>query len=199
MKELSQFILCNGKVPVAPTGGTIDPHDPANWLSYTDACNAAELLNLKVGFVFTSSDPYWFLDIDHCVTAENQWSPLAKSLMSAFSGACVEVSQSGEGLHIFGSGQVPEHSCKNKEYGIEFYHEGRFVLLNSDISNVNTDLRLNFDTQVQWLVDSYFKPIEGQGIEWRNSPVVEWNGPEDDDMLIAKMCKSKSARVIFGG
>jgi hypothetical protein len=197
MKQLKQFILCNGKVPVAPTGYRIDPHNPANWMSYEDAKAGAGLMSWGVGFVFTSSDPYWFVDIDHC--AENgEWNQVAKNMLAAFPGACVEVSQSGEGLHIFGSGQVPEHSCKNKQWGVELYHESRFALLNSDLDNgdPNTDHSAN----LRWLVDNYFPPGATTPDEvWRTEPVAAWNGPTDDAVLLDKMLKSGGAKAAFGG
>tara|TARA_R110000744_G_scaffold85683_1_gene167397 strand:+ start:893 stop:1483 length:591 start_codon:yes stop_codon:yes gene_type:complete len=196
MKELNQWILCNGKTPVAPTGGLINPHDPKHHMSYVDTVTASGLMKLGVGFVFTSSDPYWFLDIDHCLI-DGKWSPIAQSLMEAFPGACMEVSSGGDGIHIFGKGEVPEHSSKNKEHGIEFYDTGRFVLVNSDLSH--GDYNSEHPEMVQWLVNSYFQPKIGQSVEWRNSPVPEWNGIEDDAMLITKMRGSKSARQVFGG
>ncbi len=196
MRSLNQFILCNGKVPVSSAGYTIDPHDPSNWMSYDDAYTSASLLGRGIGFVFTSNDPYWFLDIDHCAI-DGQWSPLAQQMFSTFGNACVEVSSSGEGIHMFGTGSVPVHSCKNKEYGMEFYTEGRFVLLNSDLTNGNYDF--DYTQNIQWLVDSYFPPNEAEEIGWRNSPVSEWDGIEDDNSLLNKMLQHKSARSIFGG
>lgn len=197
MKQLNQFILCNGKVPVAPEGHTIDPHNPSNWMSYEQAKMGADMMNWGIGFVFTSSDPYWFLDIDHCREG-NDWSKVAQSLVEVFPGACVEVSQSGEGLHIFGSGTIPEHSCKNKEWGVELYHEGRFALLNSDLDN--GDPNTDHTTSLQWLVDNYFPPgAVSDTSSWRTDPVPEWNGPTDDAVLLDKMLKSGGAKAAFGG
>ena len=58
-------------------------------------------------------------------------------MCQAFAGAAVEVSQSGRGLHIFGTGTIPPHACKNIEQGMELYHEGRFVLLSGNQASGN--------------------------------------------------------------
>ena len=103
MRNLKQFILCNGKIPVHPEGYKIDAHNPVNHMSWDAVKIAANAVNYSIGFVFISADPYWFLDIDHAREGD-KWSELAVSLCNAFPGAHIEVSQSGEGLHIFGSG-----------------------------------------------------------------------------------------------
>jgi primase-polymerase (primpol)-like protein len=35
--------------------------------------------------------------------------------------------------------------------------------------------------------------------EWRDEPVAEWSGPDNDDELIALMCRSAGAGAAFGG
>lgn len=195
--EYNQFILCklvplgNGKsdkIPVDINGHHINPHDPANWLSHDYAIMAAQTLGLHVGFVFTANDPFWFIDIDHCIV-DGQQTPIAKQLTETFQGAAVELSASGTGLHIFGCAKVPEHAKKNKQYGIEFYSEGRFVLLTG--VGATGEVWLGWNDHIRWLVETYFpnRVVEG-GIEWRNEPVPEWSGPEDDDQLIDKIKNS---------
>ena len=112
----------------------------------------------------------------------------------------MEVSQSGEGIHIFGSGAVPEHSCKNKNLGIEFYHTGRFALL-GDPESTHGDPNIDFTEQVAWLVNMYFRPNEITEAEWSNIPVAEYGGPETKEEIVAKMMSSTraSAQEVFGG
>ena len=180
-------------MPVDINGNAVNPHDPSQWMSRLEADNYAELLGLGVGFVFTNNDPYWFLDLDHCIV-DGGYTPIAEQLLEAFTGAYVEVSTSGEGLHLFGQGTVPPHSCKNKTYGIELYTEGRFVLLTG--TNATGTWDLDWSQHMQWLVDNYFPPAEVvEGQEWNN------NEPEiSDDVLIGKMCNRKAtAAQVFGG
>ena len=183
-----QFILCRGKLPVDIYGHNIDPHTPANWMSREQADGYAKLLSLDVGYVFTADGPYWFIDIDHQLD-----SPIAKKLLEVFDGCYVEVSQSGEGYHIFGTGKAPEHSCKNKTYNIEFYTEGRFVLL------TGTDARgsWNHDCShlLPWLTDNYFPPsVVVPGSEWTDKPAEI-----EDEILIEKMLNTRTtAAQAFG-
>jgi len=193
--DYPQFILCQEKIPVNPAGETINPHDSANWMGHEEACSYSELLSLGVGFVFTAADPFWFLDLDHCMEdGRFVYNPIAQQMTEVFDGAAFEVSTSKTGVHFFGCGTVPPHSSKNKEYGIEFYTEGRFVLLTGD--GAHGDVWLDWSEKLPWLVDSYFPPKAIQiSEEWRDTPVPEWNGITDDEVLIAKLMQQKK----FGG
>src|SRR5690606_29826978 len=97
------------------TGWTHDPTDPAGWGTFEDAtrCPGAD----GVAFTFTRDDPFWFLDIDNALTG-GQWSELSQTLCGALTGCAVEVSQSGAGLHVFGTGYVPPHGCRNDRLGL---------------------------------------------------------------------------------
>jgi primase-polymerase (primpol)-like protein len=137
------------KFPCNLAGQIVSAHDPANWLDATtaEAAAAAYGPGYGVGFAFTESDPFWFLDIDECRlgdgTPENPftWSPLAQQLCGLLAGCAIEISQSGRGLHIFGTGRPPAHGCTNKALGLEFYHTGRFAALTGTnaIGNAATD------------------------------------------------------------
>jgi hypothetical protein len=187
-----QFVLCDDKVPVDAQGTPVNPHAPEYWMSADMAIGMADSLGLGVGFVFTKDDPFWFLDIDHCSIGAD-WSGNAHSFMNAFAGCAMEISTSGEGLHIFGTGEIPPHSSKNKEYGIELYTEGRFVLLtgNGACGDAQT-----VTANGPWLVENYFPPKEASAsAEWRSTPVPEWNGITEDAVLIAKL----KQQTKFGG
>lgn len=204
--EYKQFILWTVverhnkkiKLPINPlTLKHCDPHDPTVWVDATTAVTAANLYGDEygVGFVFTENDPFFFLDIDHCAI-DGQWSPLANTLMTLLPGAAVEVSTSGEGLHIFGRGVCPEHRCKNIPLGIELYTEERFVALTGNaVGDANTDCTATLTT----LVNQYFPPRTLlSDATWTNQPSPEWKGPTDDNELINKALNSKSAAAAFG-
>lgn len=175
------------------TGDKTDAHNPQAWTDLQTAIDAAQAHGGGVGFVFTAGDPFFFLDIDHCKEPSGNWSPLAMQLIGMLPGAAIEVSQSGEGLHIFGTGTVPEHACKNTPLGIELYTEGRFVALTGDraMGWAATDC----SAAMPGLVAQYFPPnaaMTGAAAIWTAEPVPEWQGPEDDAELIAKARKSRS-------
>lgn len=172
--------------------------DPTTW---TDANTAISLASLcgdqfGVGFFFTKNDPFFFLDIDGCLDRET-WSPVAMDLMGRLDGAAVEISQSGTGLHIFGQGLCPDHSCKNIPLGLELYTERRFVAL----TGTNVVGSADFDCSIALtpLVTNYFPPKIAVGPEeWTTEPVEKWNGFKDDEKLIKKALKSKSTASMFG-
>jgi hypothetical protein len=153
-----------------------------------------------VGFEFLPSDPFWFLDIDNCLTQDGAtWSPLATALISALPGAAVEVSQSGRGLHIIGSGTPPAHGCKNIPLGLEFYHEGRFVALTGThaVGSAATDLSHLLPS----LVGQFFPlqtGVDGAPAEWTDAPCDTWHGPIDDATLLERALRSGSAASVFG-
>ncbi len=188
------------KFPVDKTGKKIDSQDATNWMTFGDASLAAHRLSAGygVGFVFTKNDPYFFIDIDNCLTPDGTWSPLAVELCGAFPGAAVEVSSSGKGLHIFGRGTAPSHVCKNTTLNIELYTSGRFVALTGTnlIGNVATD----HTEPLQRIVDKYFTaaPVQPVCGTWTYEPVKQWRGPTDDDDLIDRMLRSKSIKAAFG-
>jgi hypothetical protein len=185
------------KLPVNPaTGLQVTAHDTGAWMSYDAAASAAVTLGAGygAGFVFADSDPFFFLDIDHC--AENgAWSPLAQEIMASLPGAAIEVSQSGTGLHIFGRGACPPHACKNQPLGIELYTEKRFVALTG--SGVVGDASTDCSPHLAGVVAKWFPPkIFANNDGWTSEPCEGSYPIEDDDELIEKACNTAS---MFGG
>jgi len=54
---------------------------------------------------------------------------LALSILARFPGAAVELSHSGQGLHIFGRAAPMAHGKRNAALNLELYTEGRFCAL----------------------------------------------------------------------
>lgn len=184
-----------GKMPLKGSGGA---HNPDLWTDHATAIRAAELFGntYGVGFVFTQADPFFFLDIDNCAV-NGQWSETARALCGYFAGAAIEVSQSGRGLHVIGTGKPPPHACRNEAYGLEFYSDGRFVALTGNAAS--GDAAMNCAHLLPGFVAQLFPPQHGEGFhEWTTSPAPDWRGPEDDAELIRRACRSKSAAAAFG-
>lgn len=163
-----------------PEHGVVNAHDPAHWLSADDALMQLSLMGdgYCLGFVFTANDPFWFLDIDSAWNGSN-WSDLATSLCQRLQGAAVELSQSGTGLHLFGTGTVPAHGCKNVAQHLELYTEGRFVAL----TGVHASGLASWDGSAAMpaIVAEYFPGgTERIEQEWSNQP-IEAYGPERPD------------------
>lgn len=172
--------------------------DPAAWTSADNAIAIAMALGSDhgVGFFFTANDPFWFIDIDGCLMPNGEWSPVALDLVDRTRGCAVEVSQSGKGLHIFGTGAVPDHACKNIAAGLELYTESRFVALTGTRAAGNASLPGAMDG----VVAQYFTPtVTARDATWTNEPTPEYTPFDDDDKLIKAAIKSKSAANKFGG
>jgi len=192
----------NGKVdklPLNPRNGQVcNAHDKAAHVTAEEAFATG----MRVAFVFTDDDPFFFIDIDDAMTVEG-WSDVAKQICATFAGCGIEVSQSNTGMHIFGvipPGDHP-HGCNNKTLGTQFYTSDRFVAL----TGVNTvgDVGYSPDVAVykNW-ISEYFPVVytaPGAPEGWTIEPVPEWVGPDDDETLISKMLKAKSSRGILGG
>ena len=205
MAAVDQFILWKivvreglpCKVPFNASGNACDPHDPKMWMSASEAMAVAPSLGMNVGFTFTASDPFFFLDIDHAKT-EAGWSEQAINACAMFPSAAVEVSWSGEGLHVFGSGECPPHSCKNVELGFELYTQSRFVALTG--SGARGDSAADCTPALIQAVSKWFVPRESRdGVEWSDTAVEAWSGPDVDADLIKRMISSRSAGSVFGG
>lgn len=181
------------KIPIHPqTGNNIDPHNSRNWTTYTDALNQLPRIPHAsgLGFVFTANDPFWFLDIDHCLEPSGQWSPLAVDLCSRLAGCGIEVSRSGTGLHIFGSGTLPSHTCKNTDVGLELYHEGRFVALTG--THAQGDPGTDASTTIREIINTYFKPEPITTVIHSPSSTLE------DTTIIQKALQSRPLAAVFG-
>jgi hypothetical protein len=177
--------------------------DPTAWTSSDNAIALCAMCGPEygVGFFFTPSDPFFFVDLDGCLNPDGAtWSTVAMDIMARLPGAAVEVSQSGSGLHIFGVGALPDHACKNIPLGLELYTEGRFVALTG--TNAIGSAATDCNASVHALVNDYF-PVRGNGSteieDWTTEPVSGYTGPEDDDELISRACASTSAASIFQG
>lgn len=193
-----------GKIEKTPidwrTGRAHDPNDPAAWTTADNALLQVAMGRADgVGFAFTDNDPFFFVDIDHALQHDGTWSPLAQSLCAAFPGAAVEVSVSGRGLHIIGSGVCPPHSCEYDRDGdeVQFFTRARFVALTG--TGAVGDVRADMSAVLPWLVEHYFPPrVTVAPAEWDAGPREDWRGPTDDDDLIRRALRSSSAASAFG-
>lgn len=210
LSYFNQFILwrvdpVRGKMPVDyRTMQAGNAHDPGTWLSRA----AAELLSAcdptyKIGFVFTANDPFFFIDLDACISPDGALTPAATGIINLFPGAAVERSISGTGAHIIGmyAGAPPPHCCKSDLAGTgagELYTEARFMALGTDATG---DCSADCTLPLSIVAAAYFPPSAGNGTaaEWTTGPCAEWSGPADDEELIKKALSSRSAGALLGG
>ncbi|WP_162262656.1 AAA family ATPase [Legionella feeleii] len=147
-----------------------------------------------IGFVFTKDDPFWFVDIDDCLV-DGAWNALAIEICNELKGALVEISHSGKGLHIIGTGKAPAHSCRNDKLKLEFYTQDRFVALTA--IGVSGDSGVNLEHCIHLITNRLKAPVIINQ-NWTNESETTWSGPLDDDVLLEKALKSQSSATIFG-
>lgn len=194
-----QFIIQKNKIPSDyRTGQPANAHEQQVWADRNTAERAVAFFGAGygLGFVFADSDPFWFLDIDKCLV-NGVWSPLALEMCTLFAGCYMEVSQSGTGLHIVGSGEVPAHGCRNKELGLEFYTTGRYMALGH---NAQGDPNFKIDSAIMLaFVNKYFPPEveEHEGV-WQEGHELGWELPGDDELIQVGM-RVQGAGIVFGG
>jgi hypothetical protein len=206
-KPYRQFIiyqliaLSDGKLKKIPTHPrTFQPcnaHDPALHMDWATALDFVQH-GFGVGFVFTDRDPFFFIDIDDALQADGSWSQLAQDLCTLFAGSYVEISVSGTGLHIFGSGTYKAHGCTCKSAGLEFYTNLKFAALTG--TGAQGCAGHIHQAGINWLIDNYFPaPVPTESGDWTIRPVPEWDGVEDDREIIERMLASRSGMAVLGG
>jgi len=210
LAKYNQFVIWQA-IPSSKNPGkfdkvTINPatlfphsaHDSTVWYDAGTAISIAKNLgeSFGVGFTFTENDPFWFFDIDGCVTG-GEWTPEALAFLAHFQGAAVEVSHSGTGLHIIGSGSVGEHSKKNIKLGLEFYTEYRFVALTGN--QTSGDAAFDASHLLPAFAAYYFPPKNTTTAnQWTTEPDPKSKPLRTDKALIKKMLSTASAGAVFG-
>lgn len=152
--HVRRFIFANrDKVPCDFYGNPCDPHNPAKWLTITELKSSPLYFDPRyfIGFVFARGDRRFGIDLDKCFDQAGMITPAAAAVLERFPGAYVEVSISGTGLHIIGTGEVGPH--RTRAPGLELYTEGRYFLLTG--SQARGDAGLDFTPALGAFVDAY--------------------------------------------
>lgn len=124
------------KRPLTVAGKSASSTDPATWSTYAEA--KASTAGAGLGFVL-NGDGIGVIDLDHAIV-DGAILPWAQELVDANPGTFVEVSQSGEGLHIWGL--LPERPGRKIRDGrnIEVYTTGRYVALGTPMTGTSAEL-----------------------------------------------------------
>jgi len=110
LRALRQWVLHKSKVPHQTTNKHASPTNPNHWATFDQVRCEYELIGGfdGIGFVFSSTDPYCGIDLDHCVSSETKViEPWALRWVEKFNKSYVEYSPSGTGIHIFTRGALP--------------------------------------------------------------------------------------------
>lgn len=112
------------KAPLTSSGTPASATDPATWTSYTEAARSSA--GVGTGFVL-SGDGIACIDIDHCLT-ESGVADWAQAIVDRCPATYIEISPSGDGLHIWGRADVPQGRRIRLPGGTaEIYGTGRYI------------------------------------------------------------------------
>lgn len=182
------------KVPYAVDGRHGSSTNPATWTDANTALMYANAQQCGVGFVLTDADPFRVIDIDHCLV-NGQWSALALATVAQFPGAAVEVSQSGEGLHVWLQGALPARHG-NKGNGLELYAKERFIALTGYGVQPGTTANASFDTLAPFVTVNFPpKQTINNELTWFDAPIAEaGNVPASDEDLLRAFLSAPAAQ-----
>lgn len=189
------------KLPISPiTGGANRNNNPSDWGSFQQACDylAANPDLTGLGFVLTPESGMFFVDIDDALH-DGKWNDITNELIARLPGAFVEVSQSGRGVHIIGTGTPPPgRRCKSAA-GFDIYPgEGgnRFVALTGTQATGSDSTPLQ--AELNAIFDDYLGERASAQVDLTDGPREDWSGPEDDAELLKMAMRSASMRSRFG-
>ena len=126
------------KVPYsAKFQGRASSTNPETWSSFSQAKSKLSSEYSGLGFVLSEASGIIFIDIDGCLCG-GILDDRALDILGVFGGRTfVEVSQSGEGLHIFAFGVIPR-SFKNPSNGVEMYSGKRYCAMTGNMLPVSS-------------------------------------------------------------
>lgn len=113
------------KVPLnAVTGRPASSTDPTTWSAYP----AARESRHGAGSGFVAGDGVGCIDLDHVVGADGRLSDAAEAFLATLPPTFIEVSMSGTGLHVFGTGVAgPNKKTRRDDIAGEVISRRKYV------------------------------------------------------------------------
>lgn len=116
------------KVPLTTGGMPASSTDPRTWSTHKDA--GTSTAGVGLGFVLSDVDDVVCIDLDHCLNPlTGRLAPWAAAIIRDAGATYVEVSPSGDGLHIWGRAAVRQGRKIRRPDGtaVEIYGTGRYI------------------------------------------------------------------------
>lgn len=123
------------KPPVNANGYKINAQDSANWRSFEEVI----AVNNQIGFVLTDDDPFLFIDLDH-VLKDGKLCDWAEELIAELPATYIEISPSGDGLHmLYKLNDTPELKTNKRNFDdgtvLEIYFNKRYFTITGNVYN----------------------------------------------------------------
>lgn len=140
------------KVPLSVAAGRVTAASstaPETWTTYRTAVRSTAGAGL--GFVLSADDRLVCIDLDHALTG-GELLPWAREILARVPETYIEVSPSGQGLHIWGYGEVGRgRRIRRGDTAVEVYDRERYICMTrkpfkgapsklTDLSKVIADL-----------------------------------------------------------
>lgn len=185
------------KVPHTPGKGQAKSTDPATWVSYADACRAAEFYS-GIGFVL--GDGWLGLDADHVRDSDSgEWLPgILDEIKSVQSYA--ELSPSKTGAHVIAYGETPGDRSRAKGEVWEMYDRGRFfTVTGAHIPGTPDDVREPAPGSLEAIYEKIGRTKEGSAPAERPAPTRQSrpDGIELTDEEIVEKCQNAANAAKF--
>lgn len=104
LRSLDRWVRYSSrKAALTVTGGAASSTNPATWSTYAEA--VASKTGAGLGFVL-NGDGLCCIDLDHCLV-DGKPNGAARRFLAKLPRTYIEVSPSGEGLHVWGRAAVP--------------------------------------------------------------------------------------------
>ncbi|MDJ0311682.1 bifunctional DNA primase/polymerase [Arthrobacter sp. H35-D1] len=137
MMELRRWVRrAPDKRPLTVTGRAASSTNPRTWSSFDEA--QASTAGAGLGFVLRG-DGIGVIDLDHAIV-DGVILPWAAEVLAANPGTFTEVSQSGEGLHVWGLLAPTKGRVIRDGRNIEIYSTGRYVALGTALPGTSMEL-----------------------------------------------------------
>lgn len=148
MKQRKQWVLWKlikrggkeTKIPYQCNGNVAKSNDPNTWNTFDMAVNTYNEHQgyVGIGYVFSSEDPYVFIDFDHCIADGGAIDPEITSWLKKLN-SYSEKSVSGKGIHVIIKGEIPTWSG-NRKNNVEIYSHDRFAVMTGDVIEPYTSI-----------------------------------------------------------
>ena len=146
LKDLHQWVIWRyeliddryTKVPYnAKTGDHASSTNPTTWCAFDKAVARYSRFEMAgIGFVFSTSDPYFGIDLDDCIV-DGAVNSFGSEVITSINGY-TEYSPSGRGLKIIGRGTVPGAGTHPK--GIGIFDRDRFFTITGQLYNEHSTI-----------------------------------------------------------
>ncbi|MFD9455345.1 DNA primase [Streptomyces sp. NPDC059985] len=117
------------KVPLTIDGAPASSTNPRTWSAHTSA--AASTAGVGLGFVLSDVDDIVCIDLDHCLLPDGTLKPWAEAIVRDAGPTYIEISPSGDGLHVWGVADVRQGRRIRRAGGVavEIYGTGRYIAM----------------------------------------------------------------------